>query len=180
MTHLDGFMTFGTSISTGVRSLLANNWSKIEGEGPGICPIKVSVNALLAGVVAGRCGLWLTDIVITQIQQQEIAEEIRGKIGGVQGALNSTFDLVRYGLVLSFPQVSQFGDLIFASYISVLCGALLYTTYARCGYRNSSRSADNQAETSKTEGRYSITPLLPSPFSTPSSVTGDRSVLYLI
>lgn len=141
LVHLDGVITFGTSKGTGVTFWMPDT----EGEDTDMCPVKISVYVLLGGVVAARCGLWLTDIAITQIQQQEVEEAIRGKIGGVQDALNSTFDLLKYALVLIFPQPVYFGYLVFASYFSVFCGALLYTTYSRCGCRNLSRSENNTA-----------------------------------
>merc|ERR1719233_1114689 len=94
------------------------------------CPNPMSIYVLLTGVVCARFGIWLSDIAITQIQQQEVEEEIRGQIGGVQGALCSALDLVKYGLVLFLPKASDFGYLIFASFFSVLCGVISYTSYA--------------------------------------------------
>lgn len=170
--------SFRSSTKTGVESWMANNVSQGEVADPKICPTQTSVHVLLAGIVAGRFGLWLTDIAITQIQQQEIVERNRGKIGGVQNALNSMFSFLNYALVLIFPQVSRFGYLVFASYISVCCGALLYTTYARCGCRNSARSADT-AGTGKRENTVSKNPdapLLMSPLDgNPSSMPPTRN-----
>jgi len=95
-----------------------------------VCPKQTSIYVLLVGVVASRFGLWLSDIAITQIQQQEVEEEIRGQIGGVQGSLNSTLDLVKYVLVLLLPKASDFGYLVFCSFFSISCGAIFYSTYA--------------------------------------------------
>jgi len=94
------------------------------------CPTKLSIYVLLAGVVVSRFGLWLTDVAVTQIQQEEVEEEIRGAIGGVQGSLNSCLDLLKYVLVLFLPEAADFGYLAFASYGCILCGAILYTSYA--------------------------------------------------
>jgi len=101
------------------------------------CPEPYSIFTLLIGVVASRFGVWLSDIAVTQIQQQEVKEEIRGKIGGVQGSLNSTLDLLQYVLVFIFPTAADFGYLVFASFGFILCGVLLYTSYAVhiCGPR---------------------------------------------
>jgi len=160
LVHLDGVITFGTSLGTGMGAWLESAAPQTEGEDPQICPIKVSIYVLLAGVVAARWGLWLTDIAITQIQQQEVAGAIRGKIGGVQGALNSVFELLMYALVITFPQANQFGYLVFASYFSLCCGTLLYTTYSRCGCRNSAHFADIHGGTKQTQCSSSKTPLL--------------------
>jgi len=112
-----------------------------QGEDPELsCPISTSIYVLLGGVVVSRFGLWLSDIAITQIQQQEVEEEIRGKIGGVQGSLNSGLDFLKCTVVLILPSASDFGYLVFASYGSILFGVLLYTSYsmqACCRHRKS-------------------------------------------
>jgi len=124
---------------------------KTKDEDPDTCPTKISIYVLLGGVVAGRFGLWLTDIVITQIQQENVEEQSRGKIGGVQGALNSTLELIKFALVLIFPVAEDFGYLVFASYFAVSCGAFLYTTYAKCGCR---RSSSFVRQTDVAEGEF--------------------------
>jgi len=118
------------------------------------CPRGMSVYVLLTGVVLARFGVWLSDIAITQIQQEEAAEEIRGQIGGVQGALNSALDVLKYVLVLFLPRASDFGYLVFASFFSVLCGVISYTSYAvPCGHRTkrSYYVMDPEVTTSKTK-----------------------------
>jgi len=140
-----------------------------KGEDPmTACPVPYSVYTLLFGVVASRFGLWLSDIAVTQIQQQEVEEESRGKIGGVQGSLNSTLALLQYVLVLFLPTGAKFGYLIFASFGSVLCGVLFYTSYAihNCGqYRKSSRYMPNSE----------MSPLLQNTTPSPPSVLGTPS-----
>jgi len=120
-----------------------------NGETDVSCPTTISIYVLLAGVVVARFGIWLSDIAITQIQQQEVEEGIRGQIGGVQGALCSTLDLLKYVLVLFLPRASDFGYLVFASFLSVLCGVISYTSYAvPFGYhRKSSYHAMNSEGT---------------------------------
>jgi len=122
------------------------------------CPTTFSIYVLLIGVVAARFGIWLSDIAITQIQQQEVEEEIRGQIGGVQAALCSTLDLLKYVLVLFLPRASDFGYLVFASFLSVLCGVISYTSYAvPCGHHRKSSYYGMDSE---------VTPLL---FPTPKA-----------
>jgi len=123
------------------------------------CPRVLSIYVLLIGVVGARFGIWLSDIAITQIQQEKVREEIRGQIGGVQGALNSTLDLLKYVLVLLFPRASDFGYLVFASFFSVLCSLISYSSYAlTCGFnRKSSYAIDSE-----------VTPLLISSPKAPS------------
>jgi len=118
------------------------------------CPRGMSVYVLLTGVVLARFGVWLSDIAITQIQQEEAEEEIRGRIGGVQGSLCSALDVLKYVLVLLLPRASDFGYLVFASFFSVLCGVISYTSYAvPCRHRKkrSYYVMDQEVTSSKTK-----------------------------
>jgi len=107
--------------------ILYNN--KVQGSGLS-CPNEISVHVLLAGVVGARWGMFLTDIATMQIQQEAVEEDLRGTIGGVQESLDSCLDMMQYILVLLFPRVRDFGYLVFASFGSMLVGAVLYTSYA--------------------------------------------------
>jgi len=89
-----------------------------------------SVSVLLTGMLLARFGLWLSDLSITQILQQEVTESKRGVVGGVQSSLNSTFDLVRFILVLFLPDPHTFGILIIISFSSICLGALSLAYYA--------------------------------------------------
>jgi iron-regulated transporter 1 len=48
-------------------------------------------------------GLWLSDITITQIMQEQIVEHKRGVINGVQVLLNMGMDMVKPVFVILFP-----------------------------------------------------------------------------
>lgn len=67
-------------------------------------------------------GLWLLDLTVTQIMQQQIAEHERGVINGVQNSLNMGMDMLKSVLVILFPYPQQFGLLIILSFSSVLLG----------------------------------------------------------
>ena len=43
-----------------------------------------SVALFLAGVIAARFGLWMSDLTITQVLQERVEEEHRGLLNGVQ------------------------------------------------------------------------------------------------
>ena len=53
-----------------------------------------------------------------------------GAIGGVQNALNSAMDTIKFVLVIILPKAETFGWLIMASFVSVSSGAMFYTLYA--------------------------------------------------
>lgn len=52
-------------------------------------PNMTSVSVLLTGIILARFGLWISDLSITQIVQENVQENKRGIIGGVQSSLNS-------------------------------------------------------------------------------------------
>ena len=53
-----------------------------------------------------------------------------GVIGGVQNAINSAVDTIKFFLVIVLPQTETFGWLIMASYASICLGLIFYMTYA--------------------------------------------------
>jgi len=59
----------------------------------------VSIGFFLAGVVGARFGLWIADLSINQILLEEVSEDHRGKINGVQTGLNSFMNTLKYLLV---------------------------------------------------------------------------------
>eukprot|EP00088_Acartia_fossae_P000793 TRINITY_DN10310_c0_g1_i1.p1 TRINITY_DN10310_c0_g1~~TRINITY_DN10310_c0_g1_i1.p1 ORF type:complete len:602 (+),score=157.62 TRINITY_DN10310_c0_g1_i1:114-1919(+) len=90
----------------------------------------VSVGTMLAGIIIARFGLWIADLSITQILQENVQPRIRGVIGGVQNSLNSAMDLVKFIFVFILPHENTFGILILLSYCFVSTGALFMTSYA--------------------------------------------------
>ena len=90
----------------------------------------MSVSVLLAGIIAGRFGLWLTDISICQVLQEKVQEEHRGIIGGVQDGMNSAMDTIKYILVIALPENETFGWLIISSIGFVTLGAVSFIYYA--------------------------------------------------
>ena len=62
----------------------------------------------MISICSSRLGLWVADISITQLQQQETPKQYRCLIGGVQEALNAFFNMIAFGLGLFFPNPSDF------------------------------------------------------------------------
>ena len=92
----------------------------------------VSVAVLMTGLITARFGLWIFDLTITQLIQENVQEEHRGVIGGVQNALNSAMDTIKFILVIVLPQAETFGWLIIASYGFICMGAIFYISYVVC------------------------------------------------
>lgn len=59
----------------------------------------ISVGFFLAGVISARFGLWLADLAINQVMQEEVKKEDMGKINGVQSGLNSAMTTLKFVLV---------------------------------------------------------------------------------
>jgi len=89
-----------------------------------------SVSVMLVGIILARFGLWLTDLSVTQILQENVEKEQRGVIGGVQTALNSLMDLIKFFFVLLLPAPHTIGILIHLSYLFISAGALFLWSYA--------------------------------------------------
>jgi iron-regulated transporter 1 len=62
---------------------------------------------LMAGVAASRLGLWMFDLAVTQLMQDNVPDSDRCVVGGVQSSLQSIFDLLTYimGIIISDPRV---------------------------------------------------------------------------
>ena len=62
---------------------------------------------LMAGVAASRLGLWMFDLAVTQLTQDNVPDSERCVVGGVQNSLQSIFDLLTYimAIIVSDPRV---------------------------------------------------------------------------
>ena len=93
-------------------------------------PNMTSVSVLLTGIILARFGLWISDLSITQIIQENVQENKRGIVGGVQNSLNSSFNMIKFCLVLILPNQETFGFLVILSFLFICFGAVSLTTYA--------------------------------------------------
>lgn len=84
---------------------------------------------LMAGVAASRLGLWMFDLAVMQLMQDEVSDSDRCVVGGVQNSLQSMFDLLTYimGIIISDPR--DFSELIVLSFFLVTCPAVMYTLH---------------------------------------------------
>ena len=88
-----------------------------------------SITVLLTGIIAARVGLWLADLAVNQILQENVEPGKRGVIGGVQTSICSGFNLIKFCLVLIMPQENMFGFLIILSFVFICMGALSLVRY---------------------------------------------------
>jgi iron-regulated transporter 1 len=76
---------------------------------------------LMAGVSASRLGLWMFDLSVTQLMQDNVPDSDRCVVGGVQNSLQSIFDLLIYvmGIVISDPKVlAPFSQFSYSCFIA--------------------------------------------------------------
>lgn len=134
------------------------------------CYVYTSILVLLSCMALSRFGLWLTDLVINQIFQENIKENERGVVGGVQSSINMFFDLVKYLAVIILNDVNQYGYLVIMSVSGVFISFCLYTVYAiKIGFKNEpnvneskirksmikySRNEDNKESVRETDSFY--------------------------
>ena len=113
----------------------------------------LSIGVLLAGIITGRFGLWLSDVTITQVLQEKVQEEHRGIIGGVQDGMNSSMDTIKYLLVIALPENETFGWLIISSIGFVSLGAVSFIYYAIFQH---DRKIPDSDKTNNTKTEYQI------------------------
>ena len=89
-----------------------------------------SVSTLLTGIILARFGLWISDLSVTQALQEGVEEQIRGTVGGVQGALNENMNMIKFVLVIVLPDADTFGYLVMASVAFICLGFVFYAFYA--------------------------------------------------
>ena len=125
--------------STGEQHSTIGNSSSVSENGTQVSEPEVkctdeedytSVGVMLAGIILARFGLWVADLSITQILQEEVEENQRGIIGGVQTSLESTLNLIKFLFVLLLPNPHTFGILILLSFSFVSSGAISLASYA--------------------------------------------------
>jgi len=89
----------------------------------------ISVTLLLVGIISSRFGLYIADLSVHQIFQEELEEQQRGTVSGVQTGLCSLMDLLKFGLVIALPHPNEFGFLIILSFLFIAGGGLMLLKY---------------------------------------------------
>ncbi|XP_033640075.1 solute carrier family 40 member 1-like [Asterias rubens] len=82
------------------------------------------------GMVLSRVGLWMFDLVTTQLIQENVQEKERGAFCGMQRALECFMDMLHFILVIILPSPETFGYLIILSFIFICIGAMLYYAFS--------------------------------------------------
>ncbi|KAH6568959.1 hypothetical protein BASA62_005152 [Batrachochytrium salamandrivorans] len=93
----------------------------------------VSIAIFSFGIIVSRFGLWIFDLVQTQILQESFAEDA-GMAFGIQMSLQNIFELVGYGLTAYWSSPSTFEIPSFISFLLLVVSSILFSTYSiLCG-----------------------------------------------
>ena len=91
----------------------------------------VHVALMLIGVLGARFGLWMFDLAVSQLVQENVPEEERGVFSGVMNVFISVMDMLHYVLVIVAPRPEHFRYLAIVSIIMVVLGYIQYAAYVR-------------------------------------------------
>lgn len=89
------------------------------------------VALMLIGVLGARFGLWMFDLAVSQLIQENVVEEERGVFSGVMNVFISFMDMMHYVLVIVAPRPEHFRWLALVSIAMVTLGYILYAIYVR-------------------------------------------------
>jgi len=113
------------------KNMSKNETEDVNWEGTSFWEDYTSVTVLLIGIILARFGLWIVDLTVNQLLQEKVEENVRGMVNGVQDSLNNSLDLAKCVLVILLPAQETFALLIFASFVSINIGWLMYALYSR-------------------------------------------------
>ncbi|XP_060553697.1 solute carrier family 40 member 1-like isoform X2 [Ruditapes philippinarum] len=116
------------NMSTSGQSTSATNTTR--GSTDNVWQDYISIGLLMTGIIGARCGLWMTDLTITQLFLETVAEQERGIVFGVQNSLNQLMDTLKFVMVIVAPEPEVFGLLVLISFAFVLIGCALYAKYS--------------------------------------------------
>ncbi len=89
----------------------------------------ISISLLMTGLLLSRIGLWMTDLTVTQLLQENVAERHRGIVSGTQSSFNAILDMLHYVLTIVLPYPNQFGILTLISFAAISAGLFFYILF---------------------------------------------------
>ncbi|GLC41594.1 hypothetical protein PLESTB_000698500 [Pleodorina starrii] len=102
------------------------------GSGGGGRPSTTQVRILVAGLVSSRTGLWLYDLAVTQLIQEEVGQDQLGSVYGVQSSLQAVCEMLSFVAGLVSPDPARFHWLMLGSLGAVASAAALVWCHACC------------------------------------------------
>lgn len=89
----------------------------------------VAAFGLITGVVGSRLGLWVFDLCVQNIIQEEVEPDCRGSFSSTEASFQNFFELCSYASTIVFAEPAQFKyPVLLSSAATIVAGAL----YAKC------------------------------------------------
>ena len=102
---------------------------------PELIPDEFSISSalifMLIGVICCRTGIWLFDLSVQQLLQENVKEEERGVVNGVMKSMMCFNDMLNYVLVIAAPRPENFQILTIISVGMVTLALTFYAAYVR-------------------------------------------------
>ena len=104
-------------------------------DGPELIPDESTISSalifMMVGVICCRTGIWLFDLSVQQLLQENVKEEERGVVNGVMKSMMCFNDMLNYVLVIAAPRPEDFRILTIISVGMVTLALIFYATYVR-------------------------------------------------
>ena len=114
---------------------LEKNGSLPSPDGPELIPDEATISSalifMLVGVICCRTGIWLFDLSVQQLLQENVKEEERGVVNGVMKSMMCFNDMLNYVLVIAAPRPEDFRILTIISVGMVTLALIFYAAYVR-------------------------------------------------
>ena len=124
---------------------LAENYNLLQPNGtlpsptppdhPDLIPKETTLSSalifMLIGVICCRTGIWLFDLAVQQLIQENVKEEKRGVVNGVMKSMMCFSDTLHYVLVIAAPRPEYFRILTVISVGMVTLSLVFYAAYVR-------------------------------------------------
>ncbi|CAD5212479.1 unnamed protein product [Bursaphelenchus okinawaensis] len=115
----------GTEVIETSEFLSGVDWSTFKVNGHPM----YSIFLFFFGVTIARVGVWIADLSITQLMQENVLETERLTVFGVHTAICQFFSLCKDVLVILFPDSRIFGAFVLLSVMTVMVAYLHYLYY---------------------------------------------------
>jgi len=92
--------------------------------------VNISIILFLMGIILSRIGLWMADLVVNQLLQENVIDTERGVVNGVQNSMNMLLDMLKFVLVIVAPRIETFGMLIILSFVFICIAGILFAIHS--------------------------------------------------
>jgi len=154
-TTTQGFL-FGVDVmnSSQTDEMMTADWTTVAPVNTKSILDNISILLLLVGIISSRVGLWMADLVVTQLMQESIIETERGIVNGVQNSLNMLMDMLKFILVILLPRIEIFGIHIILSFIFICLACMSFIGHVVYSRERPSDSTRNRSEVYSEKGDW--------------------------